>query len=62
MTGVEMIKLLSKHKIKHVKIGKNSHYHYYVNGNYFQVPHHHAEMGKGLTNDIFKKSGLKGAK
>lgn len=59
MTGVEMIKLLAKHKIKHFKIGKNSHYHYNVSGKYFQVPHHHTEMGKGLTNNILKKAGLK---
>jgi predicted RNA binding protein YcfA (HicA-like mRNA interferase family) len=58
MTGVEMIKLLKKNNIKHFKI-KGSHYHYKVNGVYFQVPHHHTEMGKGLTNRILQDAGLK---
>ena len=58
MTGVEMIKLLRKNKIKHFKI-RGSHYHYYVNGIVFQVPHHHCEMGKGIENRILKDSGLK---
>jgi hypothetical protein len=61
MTGVEMIKLLKKHKILPFKIGKSSHYHYNVNGCFFQVAHHRAEMGKGITDDILKKAGLKGA-
>jgi predicted RNA binding protein YcfA (HicA-like mRNA interferase family) len=57
MTGVEMIKLLKSKGIKHFKI-KGSHYHYNINGNIFQVPHHHKEMGKGLTNKIMKDAGL----
>ena len=57
MTGVEMIKLLSKNGYKHFKI-KGSHYHYNISGKLFQVPHHHKEMGKGLTNHILKISGL----
>jgi predicted RNA binding protein YcfA (HicA-like mRNA interferase family) len=58
MTGVEIIKMLKKNGIITTKI-KGSHYHYIVNGNYFQVPHHHKEMGKGLENDILRKAGLK---
>lgn len=58
MTGVEMIKKLKKAGITAVKI-KGSHYHYKVNGNFFQVPHHHTEMGKGLENSILAKAGLK---
>ena len=58
MTGVEMIKLLKGKGHKHIKI-KGSHYHYNINGNFFQVPHHHTEMGKGLENSIRKAAGLK---
>ena len=58
MTGVEMIKKLRKAGYIAVKI-KGSHYHYNVNGNNFQVPHHHIEMGKGLENVILKAAGLK---
>jgi predicted RNA binding protein YcfA (HicA-like mRNA interferase family) len=59
LTGVEMIKKLKNHGIKHIKV-KGSHYHYFVNGKIFQVPHHHKEMGKGLENAILKDAGLKG--
>ena len=59
MTGVEMIKKLKSHGIYHIKV-KGSHYHYYVKGKVFQVPHHHKEMGKGLENAILKAAGLKG--
>ena len=58
MTGVEMIKLLKGKGHKHTKV-KGSHYHYNINGKFFQVPHHHKEMGKGMTNDILKSIGLK---
>jgi len=58
MTGVEMIKKLKKAGIHSIKV-KGSHYHYKINGCFFQVPHHHTEMGKGLENDILKKAGLK---
>lgn len=58
MTGVEMIKLLQKNGHKHIKV-VGSHYHYYVEGRIFQVPHHHKEMGKGLENKILKDAGLK---
>ena len=59
MTGVEMIKKLREHGIKHIKI-KGSHYHYNVSGKFFQVPHHHKEMGKGLESKILSDAGLKG--
>jgi len=58
LTGVEMIRLLQQNGIKSFKI-KSSHYHFNVNGNIFQVPHHHKEMGKGLENKILKDAGLK---
>jgi len=58
LTGVEMIKFLRQHGIKHFKI-KSSHYHYNVNGKIFQVPHHHKEMGKGLESKILKDAGIK---
>jgi predicted RNA binding protein YcfA (HicA-like mRNA interferase family) len=58
MTGVEMIKKLKKAGHTAIKI-KGSHYHYKVNNNYFQVPHHHTEMGRGLENAILKAAGLK---
>ena len=58
MTGVEMIKVLRKQGIRHFKI-KGSHYHYNVNGNIFQIPHHHTEMGKGLENKILSDAGLR---
>ena len=58
MTGVEMINLLKKHGYKQFKV-KGSHYHYNINSKIFQVPHHHKEMGKGLTNKILKDAGLK---
>jgi len=48
-----MIKLLKKHGHKHFKV-RGSHYHYKINGKYFQVPHHHKEMGKGLEIQILK--------
>jgi len=61
LTGVEMIKKLKKHGIKHgikhIKV-KGSHYHYFENGKVFQVPHHHKELGKGLENAILKEAGL----
>jgi len=59
LTGVEMIKKLKSHGIKHIKV-KGSHYHYIENGKVFQVPHHHKELGKGLENAILKDAGLKG--
>ena len=52
-----MIKLLRKHGHKHFKV-KGSHYHYLIDGQIFQVPHHHKEMGKGLKNSILKKANL----
>lgn len=58
MTGVEMIKKLAQHGIKHTKV-KGSHFHYNVQGIRFQVPHHHKEMGKGLERSILKDAGLK---
>jgi len=58
MTGVEMVKLLKSKGHKHIKV-KGSHYHYCINGNYFQVPYHHKEMGKGLENAIRSRAGLK---
>jgi len=59
LTGVEMIKKLKSHGLKHHKV-RGSHYHYIVNNNVFQVPHHHKELGKGLENVILKSAGLKG--
>jgi len=53
-----MIKFLQQHGIRHFKV-KSSHYHFNVNGNIFQVPHHHKEMGKGLESKILKDAGLK---
>jgi predicted RNA binding protein YcfA (HicA-like mRNA interferase family) len=57
LTGVEMIKELKKHGIKHIKVS-GGHYHYNVNGVFFQVPHHHKEMGKGLENKIRQQAGI----
>jgi len=59
MTGVEMIKLLKKNKILPFKIAKSSHYHYHINGVFFQIPHHHKELGKGLEDLILKSTKLK---
>ena len=59
MTGVEMIKMLKKHGIKHFKV-KGGHYHYLINDKIFQVPHHHKEMGKGLERKILNDAGLLG--
>jgi len=53
-----MIKYLHQCGIKHFKI-KGSHYHFNVNGKFFQVPHHHKEMGKGLESKILKDAGLR---
>ena len=58
MTGVEMIRFLGKNGIKHFKV-RGSHYHYKVNGKFFQVPHHHTEMGKGLANKILSDAGIR---
>ena len=58
MTGVEMIKHLKANGIKAFKI-KGSHYHYNIDGKFFQVAHHHSEMGKGITAKILKDAGLK---
>jgi len=58
MTGVELIKLLHKNGFKTIKI-KGSHYRLQKNDISIIVPHHHKELGKGITNNILKKAGLK---
>ena len=58
MTGVEMIKLLKQNGCEHIKT-RGSHYHFMKNGKIIIVPHHHKEMGKGLTNKLLKDAGLK---
>ena len=57
MTGVEMIKLLKQNGFEHTKT-RGSHYHLMKNGIIVIVPHHHTEMGKGLTNKILKAAGF----
>ena len=58
MTGVEMIKLLRQNGFTHIKT-RGSHYHFIKNDKIVIVPHHHKEMGKGITNKILKEAGLK---
>jgi len=58
MTGVELIKLLQKSGFKTVRI-KGSHYKMQKNDISVIVPHHHKELGKGITNNILKKAGLR---
>ena len=57
MTGVELIKLLSKNGFEFVK-AKGSHYRMRKGDIVVFVPYHHKELGKGLTNSIMRKAGL----
>jgi len=58
MTGVELIKLLKKNGFICAKV-KGSHYKMSNNDIVVFVPHHHKELGKGITNSILRKAGLK---
>ena len=58
MTGVEMITHLKKHGFLCEKI-KGSHYRMKNGEIVVIVPHHHRELGKGITESILKRAGLK---
>ena len=58
MTGVELIKYLREHGFSCDK-AKGSHYRMSKGDTVVFVPHHHKEMGKGITESILKKAGLK---
>ena len=58
MTGVELIMLLNKNGFICEKV-KGSHYRMRKGSTVIFVPHHHKEMGKGITNSILGKAGLK---
>ena len=58
MTGVELIKLLKQNGFAHIKT-KGSHYRMEKDGIVVFVPHHHKELGIGITNNILRKAGLK---
>ncbi|MDR0490323.1 MAG: type II toxin-antitoxin system HicA family toxin [Oscillospiraceae bacterium] len=58
MTGVELIRLLENNGFACVKV-KGSHYRMSKGNIVIFVPHHHKELGNGLTNSILRKAGLK---
>ena len=58
MTGVELIKLLKDNGFTCTK-AKGSHYRMSKGNTVVFVPHHHKELGKGLTDSILRKAGLK---
>jgi len=58
MTGVELIKFLSKNGFTCEKV-KGSHYRMSKGDIVVFVPHHHKELGKGITNAIIRRAGLK---
>ena len=58
MTGVELVKLLSKNGFKYIK-SKGSHYRMCKGDIVVFVPYHNKELGIGLTNNIMRKAGLK---
>ena len=58
MTGVELIKILNKSGFICDKV-KGSHYRMSKCGIVVYVPHHHKELGKGITNAILRRAGLK---
>ena len=58
MTGAELIKLLNKNGFECVNV-KGSHYRMKKDDIVIFVPHHHKELGKGITTNILRKAGLK---
>ena len=54
-----MIKKLKKMGFIILKVSKGSHYHMIKDDMYTIVPHHHAELGKGLPNQILKDTRQK---
>ena len=58
MTGVELIKLLSKNGFTCTRV-KGSHYRMAKRDIVVFVPHHNKELGAGLTESILRKAGLK---
>ena len=58
MTGVELIRFLGKNGFTCTK-AKGSHYRMSKDGVVVFVPHHHKELGRGITDSILRKAGLK---
>ena len=58
MTGVELVKLLTKNGFEFIR-AKGSHYRMEKDGIVVFVPYHHKELGKGITNAVLRKAGLK---
>ena len=58
MTGVELVKLLTRNGFEFVK-AKGSHYRMVKDNIVVFVPYHHKELGKGLENAVMRKAGLK---
>lgn len=60
MKASELLKLLSKHKIKLVEHGKRHDMYYSpITGNTFPVPRHKAEIATGTLKSILEDAGLK---